>query len=198
MSNLALVCAQRPQRRAQSPLQPPSLSLALALLVGALWHAATPSQAHAGFTIGADLESSIPVDQTALSAGPSWAVRVGTQLHVPLLVLTPEIGFNMASFNSDIKDGGANVYRGIAGIRAGVGEALRVGAYGHIGFAHIARTLRVQDLDHTGFTFDVGAFLDLTIIPLIDIGVHIGYGNAAGEIESLQWLAAGVHAALVF
>lgn len=202
MSNLASpVCAQpRSKRRAQSPLQTTSLPLAFALLLGALWHVVAPSQAHAGFTIGADLESEIPVSQHQLSAGPGFAIRLGTQLHVPLIVLTPEIGFNLAHFGSDVEDGGASAYRGIAGIRAGFGELLRVGAYGHVGFAHVARTLVLADLSHTSFSFDLGAFLDVTLLPLLDLGVHIGYGNVSGTdaIDSLQWINAGIHAALVF
>jgi hypothetical protein len=202
MPNLASPVCARPQAkpRAQSQLQPPSLSLALALLLGALWCAATPSQVHAGFTVGADLESDIPVNQNALSTGPGFAIRAGYQLHVPLLVLTPEIGFNLAAFNSDVSDGNARAYRGIAGVRAGIGELLRVGAYGHVGFASVSRTLHAKDLDHTSFTFDIGAFLDLTVIPLLDLGVHIGYASVSGEhdIKALQWVAAGVHAALVF
>ncbi|MEY4578086.1 MAG: hypothetical protein RL701_2789 [Pseudomonadota bacterium] len=175
-------------------------ALTLGLLASAVWLGCAPTRAHADFTVGADLEAVVPIDSEGIKTGPGFGVRIGTQLHLPLVVVTPEIGFHYSAFDNvlTVKD-----YRGIIGARVGIGEAFRIGAYGHVGFGHITYSLsRTSDaLDsNTGFTFDLGAFLDLTLIPLLDIGVHLGYGNTTtrDRYNALQWLNAGIHAALVF
>jgi hypothetical protein len=146
--------------------------------------------------IAADFEARIPLSLDDVTSGPAFGIRLGQQLHLPLVVLVPEIGFNWGSFAD-----GPTIYRGILGARIGIGEILRFGLNAHIGFGHYSWEIATVDESHTGFTLDGGLFLDLTILPLLDIGVHASYARVSGDdkkgLEPLQWLAFGLHAALI-
>jgi hypothetical protein len=152
--------------------------------------------ARADLAIGADLETVVPLDFDNVESGPAFGIRIGAQLHLPLITLTPEVGFHYASFTD-----GPEVYRGIVGGRVGIGELLRFGVFAHLGFARQEFEFGGLDASHTGLTLDAGLFLDLTIIPLIDIGVHMAYGRVSANedrnLDANQWLAFGLHAALI-
>ena len=147
--------------------------------------------------IGLDLDYAVPIDSDVNSGG-GFAIRVGQQFHPPLIVLVPELVFASHSFSDD----GPTVYEGLAGLRFGLGEVIRPGVFAHLG---IGRTTGwAKD---TGFSYDGGAFLDLTILPLLDLGVHGAYNRMnLGDVRlpnnesvaALQWITLGVHAALIF
>lgn len=119
---------------------------------------------------------------------------MGQQLQLPLLVLTPELVFNYQTFA-----GGAetSVYRGLAGVRFGVGEILRPGVYAHLGYGSMDSAYAESS---DGLSYDAGAFLDFTLLPLLNIGAHAAYaGQALGGSEpAFDWVTVGLHAALVF
>lgn len=51
----------------------------------------------------------------------------------------------------------------------------------------------------TGFTYDVGALFDFTLLPLVNVGVHAAYNQIPGRDDpSLQWVSMGGHVELVF
>jgi hypothetical protein len=176
-----------------------SLWLVRTVIVSALavsaWLGSADS-ARADTAIAADFEARVPIDFDDISSGPGFGIRLGQQLHLPLITITPEIGFNWGSFSD-----GPNLYRGILGARLGIGEILRFGVTAHIGFGHYSLEVQSVEESHTGFTLDGGLFLDLTVLPLIDIGVHAGYARISGDsekgLEPIQWLAFGLHAALI-
>jgi hypothetical protein len=149
--------------------------------------------AHAKTAIAADLDYAAPIDSD-LKSGAGFAIRVGQQLHAPLVVLTPELVFSDHTFADD----GPTAYRGLAGLRLGFGEIIRPGVYGHLGFGSLSMPDPVPS--HTAFTYDAGIFLDLTILPLLDIGVHGAYNrlNAGDGVSAFEWGTIGAHAALVF
>lgn len=170
-------------------------SLVVSALAVSVWAAST-SSARADTMIAADFEARVPLDIDDVTSGPGFGIRLGQQLHLPLIILTPEIGFNWGSFAD-----GPTIYRGILGARIGIGEILRFGAQAHIGFGHFSWEIASEDVSHTGFSLDGGLFLDLTVLPLLDLGVHISYARVAGDpdqgLEPIQWLAFGLHAALI-
>lgn len=159
---------------------------------------AAPS-ARADTVIAADLDFVVPINDESedISSGAGFGIRVGQQLDVPALVLTPELGFTYAGF-----DGGVKAYRGVAGLRLGVGEILRPGVFAHAGIGRLSVDVPsgVPDPSHTAFTFDAGAFLDFTLLPFLNIGAHAAYNRQAGsdELDAFQWASLGAHAALVF
>jgi hypothetical protein len=163
---------------------------ALAALLCAFF--VSPS-ASASPTIGADLDIGFPLHSRGDSGG-GFGIRLGQELHVPLLVLTPEIGFTYHNFSGDY---GPKIYRGIIGARLGIGEILRPGAFVHVGLGHFVPTIGDNQ---NAFTLDAGGFLDLTVIPFLNVGVHVAYNRVDADYSSgaYAFLTAGLHAALVF
>lgn len=172
------------------PLRVVNVALALAAASSA-WLAA--GTAHAT-ELAADLEYDIPTDSD-LDSALGFALRLGWQLHLPALVITPEVGYHHAAFGDD-----ATLNRGFVGARIAIGEIFRVGAYGHVGIGNVAFSVPGPNEDVTDATYDVGAFVDFTLLPLLNIGVHAGYGRVKGgdDFDALEWVPIGVHAALVF
>jgi hypothetical protein len=162
--------------------------------------AIAPRSAHA-WNLSGDLDFVEPVSSNYNKGGWGFGVRVGEELHLPLLALTPEIGFTYASF----ADVGPSVYRGIVGANLGIGEVLRFGVSAHIGFGHVSvesvpALELVGEVTHTAFTWDGGLFLELTLLPIINVGIHGAYNSAAGKdnADGLHWFTGGVHATFVF
>jgi hypothetical protein len=131
-----------------------------------------------------------------IGTGWGFGIRLGQRFHVPLIALDPEIGFTYHAFNDTPSP---TMYRGIAGLRLGVLEVLRPGVYGHVGVGRIDFDHR-PDASHTAFTYDLGLFLDLSVIPYLDLGLHAGYdGIASGDrVDAVNWWTFGFHAAAVF
>jgi len=150
-------------------------------------------KASAGPTIGADLDVGFPLHSRGDSGG-GFGIRLGQQLHLPLIALTPELGFTYHDFSGDF---GPQIYRGIAGLRLGIGEVVRPGAFVHFGLGHF---VPVVGDNRNGFTFDAGGFIDFTLIPLINFGVHAAYNRVDADYSDAAYAFAtvGLHAALVF
>ena len=190
--------------RTFGPVASMSWPLVGALLLGLCVLA--PNIARADTTIAGDLDLDVPVSADYAKTGGGFGIRIGQQLHLPLISLNPEIGFAYASFadrKSDIGVGGPTIYRGIVGLRLGLGEILRFGVLAHVGYGYISvdvpASLKLDDPSHTAFTYDAGIFLDFTALPLLNIGVHAAYNHVSGkgELEPLHWVQLGAHAALV-
>jgi len=169
-------------------------ALAVASLGTALALVLVAAPARADTTIGGDLDYAAPIDSNA-GSGWGFAVRLGQQFHVPLLAMNPEIGFNYDAFGS----ASTIAYRGIAGLRLGIGEVIRPGIYGHLGVARLDFD-QAPDRSHTAFTYDVGLFLELTVIPLLNVGIHVAYDSIAesDRVDTFKWWNLGAHANLVF
>jgi hypothetical protein len=171
-------------------------SIAIAGAAALLVLTVGPTRARADVAIAFDADYATPLKLDGVTSGYGFGVRLGSPLHIPFLVLTPEVGFTYHAFGGDAS---ATVYRGIGGLRLGVGEIIRPGVYGHAGYG--ARKVDVAGRSDTSssFTYDVGAFLDLTVIPLLDLGIHAGYDQwTGGGQASFQFAVVGAHAALVF
>jgi hypothetical protein len=184
--------------RGSYALQP--LWIGFAMVLGAWLLPAT--DAHAQTTIAADLDLQVPVSINDVSTGAGFGIRLGQELRLPLFSLNPEIGFTYASFT---KDEPPKVYRGIAGVRLGIGELVRFGVLAHVGFGYVSWEPKFADrgrvdVSHSGFTYDVGVFLDFVALPLLNLGVHAIYNHVVSDEDqpdTLQWMQIGVHAALV-
>jgi hypothetical protein len=176
-----------------SPKTLRSLRLAgIALGAGyALWLA--PATARAAVAVAADLEVDAASDSD-LGTAPAIAVRLGWQLHLPLIVFTPEMGYHHVAFGEEL-----TLDRAFAGARLGIGEVFRIGAFGHVGVAHAAFRSAAEGQDVTDVTIDVGGFLDFTLLPVLDVGLHAGYGRVrTDDGDTLEWVPVGIHLALIF
>jgi len=76
-------------------------------------------------------------------------------------------------------------------------KVLEPGLYAHLGYGHLAGSLGDG---RSGATADAGVTLDLTILPLIDLGLHGGYNGLlkSGDSQAFDSYVVGVHGALIF
>jgi hypothetical protein len=168
---------------------PSALSLMLAMCALAL----DAEHARADTEIGVDLDYGLGID-TVADGGGGFALRLGQQLHIPAIALTPEIAFGYHSFSGG---GEPAIYSGLGGVRLGFGEIFRLGPFAHLGLGHIDYDLP-GDPNDTAFQYDLGAFFDLTILPLVNIGVHGAYNELrAGDTGTFQWATFGAHVELI-
>ncbi len=160
--------------------------------------ALAPLRADAQPTIGADAAYALPLEDE-LDSGASFGVRVGHRFDGHSAAITPELGFNYVSLS-----GGRDprVYRGMAGVRFGVGKVVRPGAFAHAGFGHVKLDAEAGagGSSYTAFTFDAGAFLDLTLVPYVTFGAHLAYNRVddTDDFESVRWASFGGHVAVTF
>lgn len=169
------------------------------LLAVSLFALSSPLQAQdrreGGHTqLALDLEYAGPIDQGDVTPGVGGAIRLGSQADLLLLSLTGEIGGSYHQFGG-VPD--VTVYRGFLGGRISVGKILEPGLYGHLGVGSLS--LDPGD-SRTAATFDAGLFLDLTVLPLVDLGIHGGYVTLLGndDLDAFDYYVAGAHGALVF
>jgi hypothetical protein len=165
--------------------------VALALGGAGIWLA--PSTARADIAVAGDLEFDVPLDSD-LDASLGFGLRLGWQLHLPLVVIRPEVGYHHVAFGDAV-----TLNRYFTGVRVGFGEIFRIGAYGHVGVGNAAYHVPGEDEDVTDVTYDLGGFIDFTVLPLLDLGAQVGYGRVrTDERDPLQWIPLGVHATLIF
>jgi hypothetical protein len=180
-------------------LNQPSLShylFAASAFTLAMW--ATPSVARAddGDTAGVialDMDFAAPLTDSESNPGGGGALRFGRKYSLILLSLTPEVGFGYHQFGGSSD---ATLYRGFVGGRVGIGAIVEPSAFVHVGVGKLDRTTN----DRWAPVADVGLALDLTLLPLINLGVHGAYNTVLprSEYRAFGWLSVGIHAALVW
>ena len=157
--------------------------------------------------IGADLEGAVPVgvnvpgNSDTLKGGGGFKLRIGEQIRFPGIRLTPEGGFGYDHLWANDALGntfGWDMNRLFAGARLSFGNILVPVIYGHVGYGwRQTGDTNVSTSNSGGFAYDVGGALDLRIIPHFGIGAHIEYSAIDIPFQP-QWVAAGLHADLVF
>lgn len=146
-----------------------------------------------GTQIAFDLDWVKALDGGANGAG--GAIRLGYELDLLIVTIIPELGGSYHSFSSaDTK-----LYRGFAGGRLRFAKVIEPGIYAHIGYGH-ASVDAPGGTSRSAGTSDFGVSLDLTLLPVIDLGAHAGYSLLFGtdEANSFDWWNAGLHGAIVF
>jgi len=135
----------------------------------------------------------------ALDNGGGGALRLGREFDAVLVSITPEIGGSYHALNGVID---ASLYRGFAGVRLSLGKVIEPGIYAHVGYGHVSfdEVAGAFDESHGAFSYDVGATLDFTLLPVLDVGAHGAYNGLAGDAESRQinWVNAGGHVSVQF
>jgi hypothetical protein len=149
--------------------------------------------AHAGFVVAGDLDYAAPLESQEDNSGLGFAVRLGYQAHTPFSVVTPELVFTYDKFSGGLE---SKVYRGLAGIRLGIGDFVRSGAYFHMGFGHVNPD--APDISHDDLTYDLGVFLDLALLSHLTVGGHLAYNRVTGGPNAVQWATAGINVAVPF
>jgi hypothetical protein len=155
---------------------------------------ARPAYASSGSRLALDLDYTHGIDEPGVSSGTGLALRYGYKLDLMVFSLTPELGGSYAMFN-----GPADVeyYRGFAGGRLTFGKVLEPGIFAHIGYGHVSAE---PSGSRSALSVDGGATLDLTIIPVLDLGAHVAYSAllAKDNLPAFDTYILGLHAALAF
>lgn len=114
-------------------------------------------------------------------------------LHI--LYFRPELGVHYYSFSGD---GDPSILRGTGGARFGFDLIVRFGVYAHAGVANVDSS--VSDIARTAFTYDVGAEVDVPLIPILDLGIHAAYESvSAGDApKKTDYTVLGAHVGLRF
>jgi hypothetical protein len=167
-------------------------------LLGAAAVVAWPAPASAQTTIGVDLSYNDVVDQAGTNAGAGVDIYFGPRLDLAVLALTTELSGGLHDFGGTLEP---TVYRGMVGGRLGVGFVIRPSVFAHAGVGH----LRYDELigsgrdGRTNVAMDLGAALDFTVLPLIDLGIQASYNTILGGESStaFEWVQAGAHVTFV-
>jgi hypothetical protein len=168
----------------------------LPALTAMLFVVAATRNAHAsgGTAIGVDLDYTNRINESHVGAGTGFNVRLGYKLDLLVLQLTPEVGGGYHTFSGERAP---KLSRGFVGGRLQFGKILEPGMYAHLGYGHLAQSIFAG---HSGATADAGVTLDLTVLPMIDLGVHAGYSGMlkSGGDPAFDSYVLGAHASLIF
>ena len=167
----------------------------LPALVASLFIFASARDAHAstGTAIGVDWDYTNGINEPHVGSGTGFNVRLGYKLDLLVVQLTPEVGGGYHKFSGDAK---AGLSDGFVGGRLQFGKILEPGLYAHLGYGHLG----VEEGSHSGGTGDAGVTLDLTLLPLVDIGVHAGYAGMFKKdpYSAFDTYVLGVHGSIIF
>jgi hypothetical protein len=132
------------------------------------------------------------IDEPGVDAGAGGALRLGQELDLILLSLTPEVGASYHTFGGAFEPTHTS---GFVGARLSFGKVLEPGVFAHVGVGHLS----VEGGSETAPALDAGVSLDLTLLPVIDLGAHAAYDALlVSDADAFDWYRFGVHAALSF
>jgi hypothetical protein len=119
-------------------------------------------------------------------SGVGGALRLGHEYDLLLVSLTPELMGTLHDFSGPSDP---LVFSGMGGGRLTLGKVIEPGVFAHVGVGHASMPLDSR----TGLAFDLGATVDLTLIPAVDLGVQGAYDLVAWQRESFDRFRAGAH-----
>jgi len=143
--------------------------------------------------IALDLDFVNPVAKSSVDAGGGGALRVGQQLDLVALSLTGEFGLGYHSFGGAAEP---RDYTAFAGGRLAIGKILEPGVFVHVGASRLVGNF----VSTWAPMMDLGLSLDLTVFPLVDIGLHGTYVHRFPTTEAsvFRYMIVGPHVALMF
>jgi len=171
-------------------------SFAAALVVCLSWS----GSASASNTVGVDLSYNDAVGDSGTNSGAGVDVFFGPRMDLGLVALTTELDAGFHDFGGSADP---TVYRGMAGGRLALGAIIRPSVFAHIGVGHLRWNdfpgADVRD-SRTALATDLGAALDFTVLPLVDLGVQLSYNavTASSSEPAFEWMQAGAHVIFVF
>jgi hypothetical protein len=147
-----------------------------------------------GFMLALDLDYASAFTPDLIENGGGGALRIGTEHDLFLVTLIPELTLDYHTFGADTRDN-ATIVTGKVGGRIRFLKIVEPGIFAHIGIGNIGGDNKYS---HLGAAFDAGVTVDLTIIPLIDIGLHASWNRLFGGYDSgTSYGVTGAHVALV-
>jgi len=204
MNHSTLLSADRAHTcsRVAGPVAPRALRHAatlasLAALTAGVFLWSKPAAAES--TLGVDLNFN-DANDLADTQGAGVDVYFGPRMDLKVLDLTTEISLGFHDFGGEVDPA---VYRAMAGGRLAIPFVIRPSVFAHLGVGHLRFNdpLGSDDRDsRTNLAADLGAALDLSITPAVDLGVHVSYNVVAGDDDytAFDWMQAGAHVVFVF
>lgn len=172
------------------------LLLGMAAAAAAL--VARPSSAAADTVVGVDVNFNDAIGGDDTDSGAGVDLYFGPRLDLTILTLTTELSGGYHDFGGPFDP---TVYRGLAGGRLGLGAIIRPSVFAHLGVGHVRYDDFLGDgrSGRTNLAADLGAALDFTLLPLVDLGIQGSYNIVAGDDDddAFEWLQAGVHVTFV-
>lgn len=146
--------------------------------------------------VSLDIEAALPAND-GHDDGWGLGARVGNKWDLVLVSLTPEVGFNYHAFGGPPN---AEAFAVVAGGRIGIGFVIEPSAFIHAGIGHVGFDTPAGDYGRTSLAYEGGLALDLTLLPVIDIGAHAALAGIAGDADedAFSWLAIGGHVTFNF
>lgn len=181
----------------------------------------TPLAASADTLLAFEVDAVFPGDEHAFDAVElGLNGRAGWVIDLPLVDLVTEVQLGYVRFGGLIErvneqpNFAVEILRPTVGARLGIGELLRPTVFAHVGLGRFdvtpkdRHTLAVvaEEIagvrwgvprDETALTWDVGAALDLVVLPFVEVGAHLAYNRIDVE-GGFDWWSSGLHAAVVF
>jgi hypothetical protein len=141
--------------------------------------------------IAVDGDFNAAVNAAEVDAGAGGAVRLGQEFDLFLISITPELGGGYHGFGGDDR---LKLYSGFLGGRLALGKIVEPSLFAHVGVGRLD-----GGEPRTAPLLDGGLAIDLTVLPLIDIGVHGAYNVLlpAKDGEAFKFVTLGAQAALV-
>lgn len=171
------------------------LAVSAALLTLTLFVPLTAS-ASSGTRLALDLDYAGGIDEPGIGKGTGGALRFGQKLDLIAASLTGELGVSYHTFDGALDP---THYSGFVGGRLGFGKIIEPSIFAHVGVGRLNLEVAGEDVHDTGPAFDFGLALDLTVLPLIDLGVHAAYDLLLLDNDAkFDWYRVGAHAALAF
>jgi hypothetical protein len=170
----------------------------LGVAVTAAGIVAWPRSAAAETVVGVDLNFNDAMAGDDANSGAGVDLYFGPRLDLAILTLTTELSGGFHDFGGPLEP---TLYRGMAGGRLGIGVVVRPSIFAHVGVGHLRFDDPLDDQrdGRTNLAGDLGAALDFTLLPLVDLGVQASYNAIAGDDDNdaFEWLQAGVHITFV-
>jgi hypothetical protein len=187
-----------PRRHTPSSSRPILPRICLGVAVAAAATITWPRAAAAETVVGVDLNFNDAIADDDASSGAGVDLYFGPRLNLTILTLTTELSGGYHDFGGPLDP---NVYRLMAGGRLGVGVIIRPSVFAHLGVGHLRFDVPLGDGrdGRTNLAGDLGAALDFTILPLVDLGIQASYNVVAGNdsYDPFKWLQAGAHITFV-
>jgi hypothetical protein len=174
-----------------------SVALASGLASASVLCLPKPARAESKFTLAAEVGGQVVVTDVESApvetAGFGAAARAGYTMGGAIIRLTPEAKLGFES------PGTPSAFSIMGGARLNLLVGLSPAVFAHAGGL-------VGDMD--GFVWDVGGGLDLTLLPVFDLGVFVSYSQLADanvsfdsvsfQSQNWEWMTFGAQAALHF
>lgn len=166
---------------------------ALALLAfGGIALATIDAHATSGTRLGLELGYANGIDEPGTEGAAGGVLRLGYKLDLVIVSVTPEVGGIYYSFGGSRE---ANLLGGFAGGRLGFGKVLEPSLFVHAGYVNFED----YGVSSGNPLAEVGLALDLTVLPLLDVGIHGAYAAVMpSERDAFDWVRFGAHAAISF